>query len=162
MPRTLRKSGTCKRHHVTIMEAVVACAIGAVILAQATRLCARGWQMSCRSVRRARDTQETQLITEALRAMIRPSTPANWATDGKWLTTGTHTINQIEDGALQIRREADGHIRQFQLSRRTKVTCTVEYPADSQPLAVLWVHLPSRKPRPPTKIRIVACPGDPL
>ena len=161
MPSGGGKTRICSRHHVTIMEAVVACAIGAIILAQATRLCSSGWQASCRSIRRARDTQEIQVITEAWRAMIRPSHPADWATDGSWLTTGTHTITHTQDGALRIRRETDGHTRRFQLSRKTKITYTLENPAGSQPLAVLWVHLPSRKPRPPTRFRIVACPGGP-
>jgi len=161
MPGDGEKTRTCRQRHVTIMEAVVACAIGAIILAQATRLCSKGWQASCRSIRRARDTQEIQVITEAWRAMIRPSKPADWATDGNRLTTGTHTAIQTQDGALQIRREADGHTRRFQLSRKTKITYTLEKPAGSQPLAVLWVHLPARKPRPPTRFRVVACPGDP-
>jgi len=161
MPETVGKTRICRRHHVTIMEAVVACAIGAVIIAQAVRLCSNGWQASCRSIRRARDTQEIQVITEAWRTMIHPSHPADWATNGNWLTTGTHTISQTQDGALRIRRETDGHIRRFQLSRHTKITYTLENPAASQPLAVLWVHLPSRKPRPPTRFRIVACAEGP-
>ncbi|MBT3379259.1 MAG: hypothetical protein HN742_01100 [Lentisphaerae bacterium] len=148
-----------KRRRFTIMEAVVACTIGTIILSQAVRLCSRGWQRSCRSIRLARDTQEAQVIAEAWRRVIHPAAVAELATDGDCLTTGTHTITRTQNGALQIRRKADGQTKTFPLSRRTTVTFALENARGPQPLAVLWIHLPSRKARPPVDLRIVACPG---
>ncbi len=143
---------------MTLMEVLVATALGSVLLAGAVRLTATGWSTANRAMRRAHKLQALELVTQRWRGVAGSRPASGWEVTPVCFKAGKQAM-EFSNGELCLRGPEPAQVRSLPLPRGATVRFSTEQPAEGPTLAVLLIEWTPRPQKTPLAVRIVAAPG---